>query len=75
MLWLPNLVLAVVSVIVGFTILILPETAGKPLPQTVEDVEKLYLNIKYFEDAKNDDEEKKSAKYTELQNMSNNVDT
>ncbi len=40
--WVPNVILVVISLTVGFATFLLPETVDKPLPQTVEDVKLLY---------------------------------
>jgi len=40
--WLPNVAFGAVSVIVAILVLLLPETAKKPLPQTVEDLHAMF---------------------------------
>ena len=37
--WLPGLVFTVVSISTGIMALFLPETLGRPLPQTIEEIE------------------------------------
>ena len=37
--WLPNVVFGVLCLIAGVFTLLLPETLGRPLPQTIEEVE------------------------------------
>ncbi len=37
--WIPNIVFGVLAVVAAGLGLLLPETAGRPLPQTVEDIE------------------------------------
>jgi len=40
--WLPNVAFGAVSVIIAILVLLLPETAKKPLPQTVEDLHAMF---------------------------------
>jgi len=40
--WLPGLVFGVLSTAAGLISLLLPETLGRPLPQTIEDIEQWY---------------------------------
>ena len=38
--WIPNIVFGILAIVAAGLGLLLPETAGKPLPQTIEDIEK-----------------------------------
>ena len=40
--WLPNIVMAIISVIAGISVLFLPETVKFPLPQTLGDIYSFY---------------------------------
>jgi nitrate/nitrite transporter NarK len=40
--WAPNVCFAIISVVVGGLVLLLPETAKKPLPDTLEDVHAMF---------------------------------
>ena len=46
--WIPGLVCALFAIVSGLAVLLLPETKGRPLPVTVEDIE----NISRFSSGK-----------------------
>ena len=57
--WLPGLVFGALSTVAGLLTLLLPETLGRPLPQTIDDIEQWYS-----------DKQKKSEDVGEQQEMS-----
>jgi len=44
--WLPGLLFGGLSTAAGLLTLLLPETLGRPLPQTIEDIEQWYSDKK-----------------------------
>ena len=42
--WLPGLVFGGLSTAAGLLTLLLPETLGRPLPQTIDDIEQWYCD-------------------------------
>jgi len=44
--WLPGLVFGILSMAAGLLTLLLPETLGRPLPQTIDDIEQWYSDKK-----------------------------
>ncbi|XP_050683824.1 carcinine transporter-like [Leptidea sinapis] len=47
--WLPLFIMGVVAIIGSICALVLPETAGKEMPQTLQDAEDLISNTKFFD--------------------------
>ena len=47
---LPMVVLGIPTVLAGFLALVLPETAGKDLPQTIEEADQVSIFISKFHD-------------------------
>ena len=45
--WLPNVVFGVMCLIAAIMTLLLPETLGRPLPQTIEEVERWTRTLRY----------------------------
>lgn len=67
--WLPNIVFGFVSIGVGLLTLILPETSGHPLPQTLEDVHRMATGSRgHTNDAKSNSIRKGEEEAVEQQN-------